>query len=512
MSDKKKKANKPFRPKARRPRGFEDRSADILRAERRLINAAFSVYDMHGFEPLQTPAFEFADALGKFLPDEDRPNVGVFALQDDDEQWMSLRYDLTAPLARYVAENYDGLAKPYRRYQAGSVFRNEKPGPGRFREFTQCDADSVGAAGPAADAEMIMLAAEVMRAAGLKDGQYAVRVNNRKLLDGILESAGVPNTDEGALQRLQVLRAIDKLERLGISGVEALLGEGRKDESGDYTDGAGLPVSGIKAVLKFMTCTEGVESVKGIEDRYQTIQVLEKLMGQSERGLEGVKELSVIDSILTATGFGPDRVSFDTSIVRGLGYYTGPVFEVELLADIRDKKGRPVRIGSIGGGGRYDDLVSRFRGQTVPATGFSFGVSRFLTALERMEALETSVQPPVIICAFDRDLMGEYFKMAAELRAANIRAEVFIGSGNVTKQMKYADRRNAQIAILMGSDEMEKGEVTLKDLYLGAEAAKAIQSNEEWKSARPAQDTVAKAQLVNAVKAMLGAGGMSPKK
>jgi histidyl-tRNA synthetase len=295
-----KKKNKPFRPKARRPRGFEDRSSDVLRAEARLIQAAFSVYDLHGFEPLQTPAFEFADALGKFLPDEDRPNTGVFALQDDDEQWMSLRYDLTAPLARFVAENYDALAKPYRRYQAGSVFRNEKPGPGRFREFTQCDADSVGAAGPAADAEMIMLAADVMRAAGLKDGQYAIRVNNRKLLDGILESSGVPNTDAGAEQRLQVLRAIDKLDRLGADGVEALLGEGRKDDSGDYTEGAKLGAGGIKAVLGFTTASA--------ENRGDTIHTLEKLVGQSDRGRSGVDELIQIDSILNAVGFGNDRV------------------------------------------------------------------------------------------------------------------------------------------------------------------------------------------------------------
>ncbi|WP_409433200.1 histidine--tRNA ligase [Litorimonas sp. RW-G-Af-16] len=490
------KKNKIQRPKARRPRGFEDRSAESLRAERRLINAAFSVYDSFGFEPLQTPAFEYADALGKFLPDEDRPNVGVFALRDDDEQWMSLRYDLTAPLARYVAENYDALAKPYRRYQAGSVFRNEKPGPGRFREFTQCDADSVGAASSAADAEMIMLAAEVMRAAGLKDGQYAVRVNNRKLLDGILESAGVPNTDAGAEQRLKVLRAIDKLDRLGADGVEALLGEGREDESGDYTDGAGLDTTAIKAVLGFATAPS--------EDRAATIRSLEKLVGQSERGASGVKELSEIDAILNATGFGDDRVSYDTSIVRGLGYYTGPVFEAELLADIRDRKGRPVRIGSIGGGGRYDDLVSRFRGQQVPATGFSFGVSRFLEALERMDALQDETRPPVIICAFDKALMGEYFNMAAELRAAGIRAEVFIGAGNVTKQMKYADRRGAQIAVLMGSDEKQAGEVTLKDLYLGAEMAKAIESNEEWKEARPAQETVTRDGFVAGVRGMLG--------
>jgi len=489
------KKNKPFRPKARRPRGFEDKPAQLLRAERRLINAAFSVYDMHGFEPLQTPAFEYADALGKFLPDEDRPNVGVFALQDDDDQWLSLRYDLTAPLARYVAENYDGLAKPYRRYQAGSVYRNEKPGPGRFREFVQCDADSVGAAGSGADAEMIMLAAEVMRAAGLKDEQYAVRVNNRKLLDGILESSGVPNTTEGALQRLQVLRAIDKLDRLGSEGVEALLGDGRKDESGDYTEGAKLGKNGIKAVLGFTTASD--------KDRSKTIASLEKLVGTSERGQEGCTELATIDSILTATGFDNNRVSFDTSIVRGLGYYTGPVFEVELLADIRDKKGRPVRIGSIGGGGRYDDLVTRFRGQAVPATGFSFGVSRFLSALERMDALKQSVKPPVVICAFDRKLMGEYFKMADELRQTGIRAEVFIGSGNVTKQMKYADRRNAQIAVLVGEDELAKDEVTLKDLYLGAEAAKAIQSNQEWKSSRPAQKTVSREGFVQAIQAML---------
>lgn len=489
------KKNKIFRPKARRPRGFEDKPAELLRAERQLIDKAFEVYDSRGFEPLETPAFEYADALGKFLPDEDRPNVGVFALQDDDEQWLSLRYDLTAPLARFVAEHYDALAKPYRRYQAGSVYRNEKPGPGRFREFVQCDADSVGAPGTAADAEMIMVAADVMRSAGLKDGQYQIRVNNRKLLDGILESSGVTNTEEGAVQRLQVLRAIDKLDRLGADGVAALLGEGREDESGDFTQGAKLDVAGIKAVLGFTTASD--------PDRGTTIKTLEGLVGQSERGLAGCKELSEIDALLTATGFGPDRVAYDTSIVRGLGYYTGPVFEAELLADIKDKKGRTVRIGSIGGGGRYDDLVSRFRGQAVPATGFSFGVSRFLSALERMGAMEDTVKPPVIICAFDKGLMGDYFKMADELRAAGIRAEVFIGAGNVTKQMKYADRRNAQVAVLMGEDEVAKGEVTLKDLYLGAEEAKKIESNEEWKSARPAQMTVSRDGFVKAIREML---------
>ncbi len=491
-----KKKNKPQRPKARRPRGFEDKPADIIRAERRLIDAAFSVYDKHGFEPLQTPAFEYADALGKFLPDEDRPNTGVFALRDDDEQWMSLRYDLTAPLARFVAENFDGLAKPYRRYQAGSVFRNEKPGPGRFREFVQCDADSVGAPGAAADAEMCLLAADVMDAVGLKSGQYQVRINNRKLLDGILENTGVSNTDEGAAQRLQVLRAIDKLDRLGVSGVEALLGKGRQDDSGDYTRGANLSSEAIKAVLGFTTASEG--------GRGATIANLEKLVGGSERGQAGCQELKDIDRILEAVGCDSDRVAFDTSIVRGLGYYTGPVFEVELLADIKDKKGRPVRIGSIGGGGRYDDLVSRFKGQLVPATGFSFGVSRLLSALERLEALETVSKPPVFISVFDKGLLGEYFKMAEDIRNAGIRAEVYVGTGNVTKQMKYADRRGIQFAIIMGEDEMNDSKVTIKDLWLGAEKAKAIQSNEEWKSARPAQETLSRDKLLDYLKDKLG--------
>jgi histidyl-tRNA synthetase len=490
------KKNKIQRPKARRPRGFEDKSSDILRSEARLIEAAFSVYDRNGFEPLQTPAFEYADVLGKFLPDEDRPNVGVFALRDDDEQWMALRYDLTAPLARFVAENYDALAKPYRRYQAGSVFRNEKPGPGRFREFVQCDADSVGAPGAAADAEMIMMAADVMEAAGLDTDGYIVRVNNRKLLDGILEASGVPNTEEGAIQRLKVLRAIDKLDRLGAEGVADLLGEGRKDDSGDYTEGAKLGAAGIKAVLGFTTASA--------TDRGETLTTLANLVGSSSAGQAGVEELKLIDDILSACDYGPGKVVFDTSIVRGLGYYTGPVFEAELLAPITDRKGRPVRIGSVGGGGRYDDLVSRFRGQAVPATGFSFGVSRFASALARLNLIEDASEPPVIICAFDRSLMGDYFKMAAELRADGVRAEVFVGAGNVAKQLKYADRRNAKLAVLMGSDELAKGEVTIKDLVLGAEMAKAISDNKEWRENKDMQRTCARDQLVATIKDMLG--------
>src|ERR1700761_2735587 len=220
-----------FRPEARAPRGFADKRAPDLRAERQILEAVSRVYERYGFDPLDTGAFEYADALGKFLPDSDRPNEGVFALQDDDEQWMALRYDLTAPLARFCAENWDGLPKPFRRYAFGPVWRNEKPGPGRFRQFVQCDADTVGSARPEADAEMIAMASEGMAAAGLAAEDYVLKINNRKLLNGLLSLAGV----QGGGQKLAVLRAVDKLDRLGLEGVRHLLGEGRKDESGAFT-------------------------------------------------------------------------------------------------------------------------------------------------------------------------------------------------------------------------------------------------------------------------------------
>ena len=324
-------AKKPFRPKARRPRGFEDRSGSILRVERHLIERASRVYDDWGFEPLMTPAFEYADALGKFLPDEERPNEGVFALEDDDGQWLSLRYDHTAPLARFVAENYQDLNKPYRRYQAGDVWRNEKPGPGRFRQFVQCDADTVGAASAAADAEMIALAAEVMRSVGLKDGDYVVRVNDRRLLDGVLESIGAAEPE----RRMRVLRAADKLDRLGRDGVAMLLGEGRKDESGDFTEGAKLDTASIDRVLAFLDASGG--------SREDVIARLEPLVGTSETGKAGIAALSEIHDVLSAIGVNEDRALFDPSVVRGLGYYTGPVYEAELLAQATYDDGSPIQ-------------------------------------------------------------------------------------------------------------------------------------------------------------------------
>jgi len=341
-----------------------DRRARDLAAEREILTKVSAVYERFGFEALDTGAFEYADALGKFLPDADRPNEGVFALQDDDDQWMALRYDLTAPLARFVAQSWETLPKPFRRYAFGTVWRNEKPGPGRYREFTQCDADTVGSARPEADAEIIALAVAGMEAAGLPKDAFVLKINNRKLLNGLLATAGV--ADEG--QKLAVLRAVDKLDRLGADGVRLLLGEGRKDESGAFTKGAGLSVAGAEAVLAF--------TAAGVGGRAQTLDRLSNVIGGSAEGDEGLAELAAIDAALTSLGVAQDQAQFDPSVVRGLEYYTGAVFEAELLLQTLDEKGQPVRFGSVGGGGRYDDLVARFTGERVPATGFSFGVSR----------------------------------------------------------------------------------------------------------------------------------------
>ncbi|MFN3573454.1 MAG: histidine--tRNA ligase [Phenylobacterium sp.] len=486
----------PARPEARSPRGFQDRRARDLAAERAILTAVAAVYERYGFEALDTGAFEYADALGKFLPDADRPNEGVFALQDDDEQWMALRYDLTAPLARFAAQNWETLPKPFRRYAFGPVWRNEKPGPGRFREFTQCDADTVGSARPEADAEIIAMAVEGLTAAGLPQGSAAIKINNRKLLNGLLSAVGV--TDEG--QKLGVLRAVDKLDRLGPDGVRLLLGEGRKDESGAFTKGAGLSAKAAEAVLAFTAAGGG-------HDRAGTLDRIAEVIGGSAEGDAGLAELAAIDAALKSLGVAEGQALFDPSVVRGLEYYTGPVFEAELLLDTKDEKGQPVRFGSIGGGGRYDDLVARFTGQPVPATGFSFGVSRLAAALRaagRDQAAE--VRGPVVVIAFSQDDMAHYFAVAGELRAAGVAAEVYLGSSGMKAQMKYADRRLAPAAVILGGDEIAAGVVTIKDLDLGRELAAGVTDNAQWREERPGQVTVPRAELVATISRIVRGG------
>jgi histidyl-tRNA synthetase len=491
MADKPDKTNK---LKARLPRGFADRGGAEIAATRRMLDKIRAVYERYGFEPLETPAIEYTDALGKFLPDQDRPNEGVFSFQDDDEQWLSLRYDLTAPLARYVAENFDSLPKPYRSYREGFVFRNEKPGPGRFRQFMQFDADTVGSASMAADAEMCMMAADTMEALGIPRGSYVVKVNNRKVLDGLLETINLSgDSNEG--RRLIVLRAMDKFDRLGIAGVRQLLGGGRRDESGDFTKGAGLDAASIETIVSIF------ESVQDPEDKIAQIDLRLKDSGV---GQEGREELEQIASLIAASGYNDGRVAIDTAVVRGLEYYTGPVYEVELTFETEDDQGRPVRFGSVGGGGRYDGLIARFRGEPVPATGFSIGVSRLVAALQHLGKVETKPEPgPVVVTVFERERIADYQNMVATLRNAGIRAELYLGSGKMGPQLKYADKRGAPCVVIQGGDEKAKGEVQIKDLIEGAKAAAAIASNQEWRATRPAQFAVPEDKLVDAVREVL---------
>ena len=482
-----------FRPEARAPRGFADKRAATLRAERRIVEAVSRVYELWGFEPLDTGAFEYADALGKFLPDSDRPNEGVFALQDDDEQWMALRYDLTAPLARFAAQNWETLPKPFRRYAFGPVWRNEKPGPGRFREFIQCDADTVGSARPEADAEIIAMAAAGLEAAGLAKGQAVLKFSNRKILDGVMVAAGVA---EGR-QKLTVLRALDKLDRLGRDGVRDLLGKGRLDESGAFTPGAELSTAAAGLVLDFLDMAVAGAPLD---------QLAAAPFAQADAAIEGFRELEAIIAALKGLGIDDTQALFDPSIVRGLEYYTGAVFEADLLIETPDEKGNPVRFGSIGGGGRYDGLVARFTGERTPATGFSFGVSRLAAALKAAgrEAAGEG-RGPVVIIAFDQARMADYFAVAGELRSAGIAAEVYLGTSGMRPQMKYADRRLAPAAVIIGEDEFAAGTATVKDLDLGRDLSKGVTDNAAWKAERPGQQTVARADLVATVRKIVEA-------
>lgn len=487
----------PRRPRAETPKGFRDYFGAEVSERKAMLDKVTGVYHRYGFDPLETSAVETVEALGKFLPDVDRPNEGVFAWQDEDADWLALRYDLTAPLARVAAQYRNDLPSPYRRYAFGPVWRNEKPGPGRFRQFYQCDADTVGAPSVAADAEICAMLSDALEVVGIPRGDYIVRVNNRKVLNGVMEVAGVLDPSDPTrfeVERGIVLRAIDKIDRLGETGVRALLGEGRRDESGDFTKGAGLSDEQAGVVMAFMAARAETGSA--------TLANLRALTGASAVGAEGVAELETIAELLDRQGYGADRIVIDPGVVRGLGYYTGPVFEAELTFEILDEKGRKRQFGSVAGGGRYDDLVKRFTGQSVPATGVSIGVDRLLAALRAKGRVDAASTGPVIVTVMDRDRMADYMAIVADLRNAGIRAEVYLGNPkNFGNQLKYADKRNSPIAVIQGGTEAEKGTLILKDLILGAQIAQGA-SLEEWKS-RPAQIEIPRADLVAGVRKML---------
>jgi histidyl-tRNA synthetase len=519
----------------RLPRGFIDRGPGDLAATERMLAAIRETFELYGFEALETPFVEYTEALGKFLPDQDRPNEGVFSFQDDDEQWLSLRYDLTAPLARYVAENFDALPKPYRSYKAGWVFRNEKPGPGRFRQFMQFDADTVGAASVAADAEICMMAADTLERVGIKRGDYVIKVNNRKVLDGVMDLAGLGGEDKSG-QRLTVLRAIDKLDRLGPDAVRQLLGLGRKDESGDFTKGAGLALEQIDAVMRYVDWRSFLYDDKPLErgiilstwkakdeswntqhptGNFAVISYFEKAFGFNKFIVSGLSELNNIAESVNSAGYGPERIVIDPSVVRGLEYYTGPVYEAELTFEVPNEQGQPVRFGSVAGGGRYDGLVGRFRSEPVPATGFSIGVSRLLAALKAVNSPLLTAQKPlplVVVTAMDAERIGDYQRMVAQLRSLRdddgkplLRAEMYLGEGRFGAQLKYADRRGALCAVIQGSSEKDEGKVQIKDLKVGAELAAIAKNDREayLQKQAEAQFSVPEDELVDAVRKVL---------
>ena len=426
----KEKKNKPSKEL---PLGFVDRQEKELLVRDFIISNIKEVMIKYGFQYLETPSFEYSDSIGKFLPDKDRPDEGVFSFQDENK-WLSLRYDLTAPLARYVAKNYLEIPKPFKRYQLGTVWRNEKPGPGRFREFLQFDADFVGTKSLQADAELCVMISEILEKCGLSKEEYIVKISSRKITEELFKKINIDNND----QKLTALRALDKIDRLGWEGVKQLLGEGRKDKSGDFTKGANLS--------SFNVATIENELKKKTPETEDLLEILKLFKDYNFNNFE-----------------------FDSSIIRGLEYYTGPIFEVNLKFDVKNSKGQVIQFGSIGGGGRYDNLVNNFGNYEAPATGISIGLDRLVYALMQKKEFKVKQSKPVVICVFDKNAMKEYIELQTTLRNEGISTEIYPGESKLKKQMEYANKIKAPAVILYGEDEIKSGKPTLRDLNSGNE-------------------------------------------
>ncbi len=431
--------DKKTKPSKELPLGFVDRKEKELLIRDFVISKIKEVMIKYGFQYLETPSFEYSDSIGKFLPDKDRPDSGVFSFKDENK-WLSLRYDLTAPLARYVAKNYLELAKPFKRYQLGTVWRNEKPGPGRYREFLQFDADYVGTKNLQADAELCVLISEILEKCGLDKKDYTVKISSRKLTDKLFQKLKITSKE----QISTTLRALDKIDRLGWDGAKKLLGEGRKDKSGDYTKGANLSNDQIKII----------EST------------LRSKIPDSEDILEILK-------IFQFYNF--ENYKFDPSVIRGLEYYTGPIFEVNLNFKVKNSKGQTIQFGSIGGGGRYDNLVNNFGNLDCPASGISIGLDRLVFALMQKKDFKIKSTRPVIICVFDKNNVKEYVDILNKLRASNISSEIYPGEGKLKKQMEYANKLGSPAVILYGDNEIKSGKATLKNLESGNESSVKIE-------------------------------------
>ena len=428
------------KPSKELPLGFVDRQEKELLTRDFIISNIKEVMIKYGFQYLETPSFEYTESIGKFLPDKERPDQGVFSFKDE-KNWLSLRYDLTAPLARYVAKNYLEIPKPFKRYQLGTVWRNEKPGPGRYREFLQFDADFVGTKNLQADAELCILISEILEKCGLTKNDYTIRISSRRFIEDLFKEIKIDSID----QKLIILRALDKIDRLGLNEVKKILGPGRKDKSGDFTKGAQLNESQITKI--------------------------EKKINDKNSKTEDILE---IIKIFEAYDF--KNYNFDPSVIRGLEYYTGPIFEVNLNFDVKNSQDKIIQFGSIGGGGRYDDLVSNFGNLDCPATGISIGVDRLVFALMQKKEFNIKSVKPVIVCVFDKNNIKYYVDILKSLRSAGISAEVYPGEGNLKKQMQYANKIDSPAVVLFGENELKSGKATLRNLNSGEETSIKIEN------------------------------------
>ncbi|MDC0628209.1 histidine--tRNA ligase [Pelagibacteraceae bacterium] len=430
---------KKSKPSKELPLGFVDRQEKELLVRDFIISNIKEVMIKYGFQYLETPSFEYSDSIGKFLPDKDRPDEGVFSFQDE-KKWLSLRYDLTAPLARYVAKNYLEIPKPFKRYQLGTVWRNEKPGPGRFREFLQFDADFVGTKSLQADAELCVMISEILEKCGLGKKEYIIKISSRKITEELFKKINIDSNE----QKLITLRALDKIDRLGWEGVRQLLSEGRKDKSGDFTKGANLSSSNVEIIENELN-----KKTPETEDLLEILKIFED--------------------------YNFNNFEFDPSIIRGLEYYTGPIFEVNLKFDVKNNKGQIIQFGSIGGGGRYDNLVNNFGNYDAPATGISIGLDRLVYALMQKKEFKIKQSKPIVICIFDKNSMKEYIKLQTTLRDAGISTEIYPGESKLKKQMEYANKIQAPAVILYGEDEIKLKKPTLRDLKSGKEKSIEIE-------------------------------------
>ena len=472
-NEKKAKKEKIKRVKPQVLKGFRDYPPEEEIARLELLKKTREVYERYGYLPLQTASLEFAETLlGPHYTDDNLKEL--FGFPGPDEVDMALRYEFTVSLARYVAGN-PHLPLPFRRYQMGNVWRVDKPGPGRFREFMQCDFDIVGAASMLADAEIIAVMVETLEHLGIRN--FVVRYSNRKLINGLTSFAGIPEE-----KATDVFRVIDKLEKQGKDAVILELGPGRIDKSGDKIPGLHLTGKQIDLLTTFLDLAlkEGNDTLADVED----------LLGEIDVSMEGIKELREIGGYLKEMRTPENKAKIDITIVRGLGYYTGPVYETTLI-DLPD-------YGSIFSGGRYDNLVSRFSSQRIPATGSSFGVDRMLAALIALKAIETRKSTAdVIVTTMDKTRISDYIDIISEIRKAGIKAELFMGeTRNINKQLKYADKIEIPLAVIVGSDEFESGTITVKDLRAGREKSKEVSDREEWLKADQIQATIKREELL----------------